>query len=113
MSNKIIDRYYNLKTKQLGKFYVDYDTIPPIIKRNKKFDYKKQIQYFISDEKTGIKNYTVKINDRWALFEHEPKFKKIFFKNDTLINNNQINKVYVEIEDLVGNRTTLTDYLKF
>ena len=113
LTDKIIDKYYSLKTKQLGKFYIDYDTIPPIIKRNKKFDYKKQIQYFISDEKTGIKNYTVKINDRWALFEYEPKFKKIFFKNDTLINNNQINKVFVEIEDLLGNKTTLLDYLKF
>ena len=52
VTNKIKDGYYQFKTKSLGKFYVDYDTIAPSIVRNKRVDYKKQIQYYIKDKET-------------------------------------------------------------
>ena len=54
-----------------------------------------------------------KINDQWALFEYEPKLKKIFFKNDTLIKPNKVNKVEIYVEDLVGNSTSVIDSLLF
>ena len=54
-----------------------------------------------------------KINDIWALFEYEPKLKKIFFKNDTLIRKNAVNKIEIKVEDMVGNSTTVIDSLKF
>jgi len=113
VSNKISNGYYSFKTKSLGKFYVDYDTITPEIKRRKRVDYKKQIEYYILDKETGIKNYVGKINDTWALFEYEPKLKKIFFKNDTLIRKNAVNKIEIKVEDMVGNSTTVIDSLKF
>ena len=54
-----------------------------------------------------------KINNKWALFEYEPKLNKIFFKNDTLIKKNQINKIEIEIQDLVGNSKVVIDSLQF
>ena len=69
--------------------------------------------YYLVDKETGIKNYRVKINDAWALFEYEPKLNKIFFKNDTLINYGKVNKIEVFAEDLVGNSTKLIDSLLF
>jgi len=113
VSNKISNGYYSFKTKSLGKFYVDYDTITPEIKRRNRVDHKKQIEYYILDKETGIKNYVGKINDTWALFEYEPKLKKIFFKNDTLIRKNAVNKIEIKVEDMVGNSTTVIDSLKF
>ena len=113
VSNKITNGYYKFKTKSLGKFYIDYDTILPSIIRNKRINYKKQIQYFIRDKETGIKSYVGKINNKWALFEYEPKLNKIFFKNDTLIKKNQINRVEIEIQDLVGNSKVVIDSLQF
>ena len=97
----------------MGKFYIDYDTIAPSIVRNKRVDYKKQIQYYIKDKETGIKNYEGKINNQWALFEYEPKLSKIFFNNDTLIKKNKINKIEIKVNDLVGNTTTVIDSLQF
>ena len=113
VTNKIIDGYYQFKTKSLGKFYIDYDTIAPSIVRNKRVDYKKQIQYYIKDKETGIKNYEGKINNQWALFEYEPKLSKIFFYSDTLIKKNKINRIEIKVNDLVGNSTTVIDSLQF
>ena len=113
ITNEIKDGYYQFRTKSLGKFYVDYDTISPNIIRNKRVDYKKQIQYYIKDKETGIKNYEGKINNQWALFEYEPKLNKIFFRNDTLIKLNRINKIEIKVKDLVGNSTTVIDSLQF
>ena len=113
VTNTLIDGYYQFKTKTLGNFYIDIDSLPPTIIRSKRVNYKNQIQYYINDKETGIKNYKGKINDQWALFEYEPKLKKIFFKNDTLIKLNKMNKVEIHVEDLVGNSTSVIDSLKF
>ena len=113
VTNTLIDGYYQFKTKTLGNFYIDIDSLPPTIIRSKRVNYKNQIQYYINDKETGIKNYKGKINDQWALFEYEPKLKKIFFKNDTLLKLNKMNKVEIYVEDLVGNSTSVIDSLKF
>ena len=94
-------RYYNFRGKSLGKFFIDIDSIPPKLFRSKRLNYKNQLQYYVVDKETGIKNYRVKINDAWALFEYEPKLNKIFFKNDTLINYGKVNKIEVFAEELV------------
>ena len=72
VSNKITNGYYKFKTKSLGKFYIDYDTILPSIIRNKRINYKKQIQYFIRDKETGIKSYVGKINNKCCLLYTSP-----------------------------------------
>ena len=113
VTNTLKDGYYQFKTKTLGNFYIDVDSLPPTIIRAKRVNYTNQIQYYINDKETGIKTYKGKINDHWALFEYEPKLKKIFFKNDTLIKLNKMNKVEIYVEDLVGNSTSVIDSLKF
>ena len=113
VTDKIKDGYYNFRGKSLGKFFIDIDSIPPKLFRSKRLNYKNQLQYYLVDKETGIKNYRVKINDAWALFEYEPKLNKIFFKNATLINYGRVNKIEVFAEDLVGNSTKLIDSLLF
>ena len=45
-----------------------------------------KIRLLIRDEGTGIKKYTARINNEWALFEYEQKKNLIQFKPDDFIN---------------------------
>ena len=113
VTNEIKNGYYNFKSKSLGKFFLNNDSIPPRVSRNKRIDYKKELQYYIRDLETGIKKYYGKVNGQWALFEYEPKLNKIIFNNDTLIKKNKINKINIYVEDLNGNSTNIIDSLSF
>ena len=96
----------------MGKFFISIDTINPIIKNlNKKniINDNKKIKFLIKDKETGIKKYTAKINNEWALFEHEPKKSIIEFKPDNFIQLKEENDLLIVVEDLLGNKTIYED----
>ena len=99
--------YFEYKTKTLGKFFISTDTIGPIIKKINKKDRtnNKKIRLVIRDEGTGIKKYTARINNEWALFEYEPKKNLIQFKPDDFIELKEENELFIVVEDLLGNKT--------
>lgn len=99
--------YFEYKTKTLGKFFISTDTIGPIIKKINKKDRtnNKKIRLLIRDEGTGIKKYTARINNEWALFEYEPKKNLIQFKPDDFIELKEENELFIVVEDLLGNKT--------
>ena len=60
VSNKITNGYYKFKTKSLGKFYIDYDTILPSIIRNKELTIKNKSSILFVTKKLGLKVMLVK-----------------------------------------------------
>jgi hypothetical protein len=115
-SSKLIDNFFITNTKSLGKYFLDYDTIKPTIKKigkNKTIDKNQKLGYLINDEKTGIRKYKAYINDKWALFEYEPKKNYIQFKPDNFINLKNENNLLIEIEDMVGNVTIYQEIFYF
>ena len=98
------DNYFEYKTEILGKFFVSLDTIGPIIRKINNTKNKK-IRFEIKDEETVIKKYTATINNEWALFEYEPKKNMIEFKPDSYTKLIDVNDLFIEVEDVLGNKT--------
>ena len=83
-------------------------------KRNKKNrTNNKKIRLLIRDEETGIKKYTARINNEWALFEYEPKKSLIQFKPDDFIQLKEENKLFIVVEDLLGNKTIYNETIYY
>ena len=102
--------YFYHKTKSLGTYFVKNDSLPPLIqlknfKNNDWISNKNFIRLNIVDNETGIKNYKVKINSKWTLFEYEYKKNELFYEFDSYFLNQTKNLIEVFIEDLAGNKT--------
>ena len=95
-SNK--DNFFSVNSSNLGSFTLSRDSINPEIKAlnfslNKDISNQKTIRLRINDKTSGIKSYNVFINDKWALFEHEPKSNLVFHNIDDGIIKNGENKI--------------------
>jgi len=106
-SNK--DNFFSVNSSNLGSFTLSRDSINPEIKAlnfslNKDISNQKTIRLRIYDKTSGIKSYNVLINNKWALFEYEPKSNLIFHKIDEGIIENGENKITIKVIDGVGNK---------
>jgi hypothetical protein len=107
-SNK--DNFFSVNSSNLGSFTLSRDSINPEIKAlnfslNKDISNQKTIRLRIYDKTSGIKSYNVLINNKWALFEYEPKSNLIFHNIDDGIIENGENKITIKVIDGVGNKT--------
>ena len=115
-SSQLKNNFLISNTKALGKYYINVDTIKPTIKKigkNKIIHKNQNLGYLINDDETGIKKYKAYINDKWALFEYEPKKNYIQFRPDNFINLKNENNLLIEIEDMVGNVTKYQETFYF
>lgn len=76
------DGKISARVRGFGKFTLYLDTIAPDVRLHKApagYNYKsrKYIDVRISDNLSGIKNYNCYINDKWVLFEYDPKSSKL------------------------------------
>jgi len=99
---------FEIKTKQLGTFFIKNDSIPPIIKnlnfKNEEWiSNKNYLKLKILDKETGIKKYRGTINGNWILFEYEYKRDEIFYEFDKYYINKTKNEVEITVEDMAGN----------
>ena len=102
--------YFYHKTKSLGTYFIKNDSLLPVIelknfKNNDWITNKNSIKIKILDNETGIKNYNVKINGKWMLFEYEYKRNELFYKFDSYFTNKKKNLIEVSIEDMAGNKS--------
>ena len=102
--------YFYHKTKSLGTYFIKNDSLLPVIelrnfKNNDWITNKNSIKIKILDKETGIKNYNVKINGKWMLFEYEYKRNELFYKFDSYFTNKKKNLIEVSIEDMSGNKS--------
>ena len=107
-SNK--DNFFSVNSSNLGSFTLSRDSINPEIKAlnfslNKDISNQKTIRLRIYDKTSGIKSYNVLINNKWALFEYEPKSNLIFHNIDDGIIENGENNITIKVIDGVGNKT--------
>ena len=104
------DNFFSTNSSILGSYTLSRDSINPEVKPlnfslNKDISNQKTIRLRVYDKTSGIKSYNVFINDKWALFEHEPKSNLIFHNIDDGIIENGENKITIKVIDGVGNKT--------
>ena len=104
------DNFFSTNSSILGSYTLSRDSINPEVKPlnfslNKDISNQKTIRLRVYDKTSGIKSYNVFINDKWALFEHEPKSNLIFHNIDDGIIKNGENKITIKVIDGVGNKT--------
>tara|TARA_B110000027_G_scaffold93845_1_gene99132 strand:+ start:4188 stop:5858 length:1671 start_codon:yes stop_codon:yes gene_type:complete len=102
--------YFYHKTKSLGTYFIKNDSLNPLIelknfKNNDWISNKSSIKIKILDKETGIKNYKVKINGKWMLFEYEYKKNELFYNFDSYFINKKKNLIEVSVEDMAGNKS--------
>jgi hypothetical protein len=109
-TTKLVGATFTCKTKTLGQFRLMKDTHAPKIVIAKSIENKwltgvKTLQLTISDDLSGVKSYNGYLNDKWVLFEYEPKTKKITHTFDDALLLEGQNKLKVVVTDNVGNST--------
>ncbi len=76
--------YVVANLRNFGDYFVSIDTIPPSIKpiniaNGKRITNEKEIRFTVDDNFSGIQSIRGTINGKWALFEHDPKNKLVFY----------------------------------
>ena len=103
---------FSVNSSILGSYILSRDSIRPEVKPlnfslNKDVSKQKTIRLRIYDNISGIKSYEVLINNKWALFEYEPKSNLIFHTiKDGIIKNGE-NSINIKVIDGVGNETKM------
>ncbi len=94
------------KTRDMGKYAVFLDTVPPKIThiKRKKGSKSKRIKFKVQDKESGIKSYAAYLNNEWVLLIWDPKKKAMFYDVDKKIPPKS--KFKIEVSDLVGNKQT-------
>ncbi len=112
LRTKINGRSFSANSSILGTYVLSRDSIKPKIKPlnfslNKDISKQSTLRVRIYDNISGIKSYEVLINNKWALFEYEPKSNLIFHKiKDGIIKNGE-NDINIRVLDGVGNETKI------
>lgn len=69
-----------------GDFYVGIDTVAPVIiptvGNGADLTGRKELRFRIRDDFSGIKSYEPFIDDKWALFEYDPKNELLIYRFD-------------------------------
>ena len=106
------DGVFTAKARNLGKFYLRKDTIPPTLKavnfRNGGIVKGNTLKILVSDNLTGFESCSATLNGQWILFEYEPKNRCLTFHFSD-IDTTQTNRyeLIVNAKDRVGNVGTL------
>jgi len=106
------DEFFSTNSSILGSYVISIDSISPEVKPlnfslNKDISNQKTIRLRVYDRTSGIKSYNVLINDKWALFEYEPKSNLIFHQIEDGIIKNGENNINIKVIDGVGNETEI------
>jgi len=64
------------KTRELGKFTLEVDTVPPTIKPI--YANRKDFRFIIKDSRSGIKDFRAEINGEWVLMNYDSKNNLIY-----------------------------------
>ncbi|MCC8088244.1 MAG: M23 family metallopeptidase [Rikenellaceae bacterium] len=100
-----------ISTRTFGKYFITYDTIPPKIvpefTNGADLSGSSKLSLKITDDLSGIKEYSATIDGEWALFEYDKKSNRIthYFRNRRYGRGGS-HTLSVTVTDNKGNRTT-------
>ncbi len=102
-------------TKNLGKYCLLNDSIPPKIKflsfkNNQWISSKQTLKVKITDNFSGIKKYRAEINGQWILMEYNPKTKILTYNFKDKKFKTTKHKLRVTLIDNAGNTSIKTGY---
>lgn len=109
------DNTFSVKTKNLGKFVLLKDENPPSItkvsfKEGENLDSSNGIKAYISDDLSGIKEYSAYLNGKWILMEYENKLNRLQHNfSDDMFQNGR-NDFKLIVKDNMGNTTTFESF---
>lgn len=108
------DDYLSASVKEFGKYFVDVDIIPPKIipvniSLNKTMLRYGEIKIKMFDDKSGINNWAIFINDEWVLSSYSSKNKILTYKFDDKTKKGK-NKFLLIVSDNVRNYSTYKTY---
>ena len=105
--------FITTSVNQFGNYAIAVDTVPPLIipvnfTQNSDLTPLKEIRIKITDNLSGIKEYTGLIDGEWALFEYDPKRDLIFYKFDEeRISKGSKHNLNLTVTDNCGNTSVL------
>ncbi len=109
LSTQKKENKFHLKSNSLGVFFIAKDTISPEIKPINfyKGQWISRLNYLklkIKDDFSGIKNYKGFLNNKWILFEYEPKTNILTYNFSDIKFKNTKHNLKIYLEDNVGNK---------
>jgi hypothetical protein len=113
VNSKWSDGYLTADLFSFGKFCIGIDTVAPVINSNniiKGADLtgKKELNFRITDDFSGIKSYEPVIDGKWALFEYDQKNNLLTYRfNEKRITRGSKHKLLLKVSD---NRDNISYY---
>ncbi len=104
--------FVTCETRSFGAYSVAVDTINPSVadvtlsSKGMDLSQRKSITYKIRDNQSGVKDYVVMIDDKWALFDYDPKTESVTGTLDPArVTRNSNHKIVIKVTDMAGNET--------
>lgn len=99
------------QVRSFGTYYIAIDTVAPRItpafREGENFQGKESLSLVISDDFSGIGTYKATIDGKWALFEHDPKTRRItHYFDDSRWQKGMTRRLEVVVTDVKGNSKT-------
>lgn len=99
------------KHRGFGRYCIAADNTPPQIKPSSAsgsdLSARKEVAFTISDNLSGIDKYVGQIDGVWALFEYDPKNKKLYHRFDSeRFKKGTVHQLTLSIIDAKGNKST-------
>ncbi|MFM1877929.1 MAG: hypothetical protein RLZZ241_795 [Bacteroidota bacterium] len=101
----------SIRSKELGRYTLMQDTIPPRIRPNN-FKPKqwltnyRYLSVLIDDSQSGIDTYNAYINGEWVLMEYEPKKRTLTYTFDQPLTGGPKLDLKIVVTDMTGNTQT-------
>lgn len=102
---------FSIRSRELGRFTLARDSVPPQIRPRNFRDGQwltnyRYLSLKISDDLSGIADYSATINGNWVLMEYEPKTATLTYTFDEHIGDARQCELEVRVTDNSGNRST-------
>lgn len=106
------------KSKEFGTFCVVADTVPPVIKlisqlKNHHIELDNSIVFRVTDNFSGIGNYSLRINGKWVLAAYDAKSNSLIYSPNANELKKGKNEFVVTITDRLQNKTVLKVWLEY
>lgn len=105
------DNWISTRTREFGKYGIAVDSVAPTIVPanfipNGNLGGKKKMRLIIRDDLSGIQSYRGFIDNKWVLFEYDPKNDLLFHRLDPdIIKKGERHELEIYVEDHKGNKS--------